>query len=80
METDRGVRNSSHEGNIVRRTIIMISTLVTYLVRDNLIQWSIYVRRRRVMQLPIKTRVRDTFPTLINDLFIIIHKASGKEN
>jgi hypothetical protein len=42
------------------RGTIIISTIVTYFISDRLIQWPIYVRRRRVIQLTVKTRVTTT--------------------
>jgi hypothetical protein len=85
VETTRGVNNRRHEGNSVHRhegnsvfinsghegnSVIIISTVVTYLVTGRLIQWS--VSRRRVMKLPIPPtddrRLRDFYHNWTNSI------------
>ena len=49
VEAVRGASNNRHERNRVRGTVIVISTVVTYLVSSSFILWTIYVIRSRVM-------------------------------
>ena len=67
METVRGASNNRHERNRVRGTVIVISTVVTYLFTTSFMLWPIYVIRSRVMQMSIRKKVRATPPTLVGD-------------
>ena len=70
MEVVRGLSNRRNEGNSVRGTIIIITTVITYFISDILIQWPIYVSRRQVMHYDIKTKVRATSSTLMCDTYV----------
>jgi hypothetical protein len=63
VETVRGATNIRHEGNRVRGTIIIITTVVTVSFSGPIC----VVHPRRIIQLSIKTRVRPTSPTFMCD-------------
>ena len=65
MEEVRRDNHIRHKGNSVQGTIITIRTVDKYFkwVSCRISQWT--VSRRRVIQLPIRTRVRATSPTIM---------------